>query len=57
MEGKDKALFEELQEATAPAREFLAKHYDMMCEIRVTTHSADVLRQEMGTGVIEEDDE
>ena len=40
--------YEELLQATEPARNLLRAQYDPMCEIRITFDRVDVLRGEMG---------
>ncbi|WP_443722574.1 hypothetical protein [Ruthenibacterium lactatiformans] len=40
--------YEELLQATEPARNLLRAQYDPMCEIRITSDRVDVLRGEMG---------
>ena len=40
--------YEELLQATEPARNLLRAQYDPMCEIRITYDRVDVLRGEMG---------
>ena len=40
--------YEELLQATEPARNLLRAQYDPLCEIRITFDRVDVLRGEMG---------
>ena len=45
-----------LQVITTPVRDFLKENFDPMSQIRVTAYGAEVLRTEIGTGVVEEND-